>query len=479
MTSCFCQHQIKILNLEDNELINHQFLLIKGYVESFKCIKNSAVSLQELNIANDKILTTGISQTNGQFKFLVDLGLNDSAFFFKFTYCLTSVTRSIQYQSLRGEFKISPFLVLAQDESTNEQTELNQSIVDLNLLLVQSVYADKVREAVQVRCTFELLEKCKIFRSQLSKQEIWNCTENDLWQSIAREFINSEWGKDKRSKFIAFINCTKYEGFEVEKSGNFSYANIRKHIKGYAALGGGGLALFGTIYFYCWPHYFHEVLNCFQNQQPVDLCKQPDDSNYRKTWAGVYASTLGALSHELGHIFDLGHTQNGVMGTGFDFINRVFTLNTTTEHLPQRIVAHEEKKEIPATRFTKFKKPANGFLDNYRQQKENDSFFFTNNCAIILTHNPWLKKDIQRDFLNSEFQVDYNVHTNTVQVQPAGPVLKCIEIRCSANSLVKEWYEFKNSATLTFTFPRLLNDLSGSHYIFVMSDKGHVKRLQF
>uniref|UniRef100_A0A1A9W8M0 Glycolipid transfer protein domain-containing protein n=1 Tax=Glossina brevipalpis TaxID=37001 RepID=A0A1A9W8M0_9MUSC len=126
------------------------------------------------------------------------------------------------------------------------------------------------------------------------------------------------------------------------------------------------------------------------------------------------------------------------MGTGFDFINRVFTLNTTTEHLPQRIVAHEEKREIPATRFTKFKKPANGFLDNYRQQKENDSFFFTNNCAIILTHNPWLKKDIQRDFLNSEFQVDYNVHTNTVQVQPAGPVLKCIEIRCSANSLVKE-----------------------------------------
>uniref|UniRef100_A0A1A9WVA9 Uncharacterized protein n=1 Tax=Glossina brevipalpis TaxID=37001 RepID=A0A1A9WVA9_9MUSC len=124
-------------------------------------------------------------------------------------------------------------------------------------------------------------------------------------------------------------------------------------------------------------------------------------SDYSKTWTGVYASTLGALSHELRHRFDLSHAQNGVMGTGFDFINRVFTLNTTTEHLSQRIVAHEEKKEIHATHFTKFKKPTKCFLDNYRQPKENDSFYFTNNYAIILIHNSSLKNDIQRDFLNS------------------------------------------------------------------------------
>ncbi|KAL9873723.1 uncharacterized protein ACN427_010046 [Glossina fuscipes fuscipes] len=477
MASFFCRHQINILSLKENEIVNHQILLIKGYVESYECLINSVVNLQVLNIANDKILTTGISQTNGQFKFLVDLGLNDSAFFFKFTYCSTSVTKSIQYQPLRSEFKVLPFLVLAQDESVDEQTEVNQSIVDLNLLLVQSVYADKLREAVKARYTFELLEQCKIFHSELSKEEIWNSNENELWQFIAQELLNSEWGKNKCIKFIAFINCSKYEGLEVEKSGNFSYANIKKHTRGHAALGGGGLALFGSVYFYCWPRYFHEVLKCFQNQQPVNLCKEPDESNYRKTWAGVYASTLGALCHELGHIFDLGHTQNGIMGTGFDFINRVFTLNTATEHLPERIVVREEQKELPTTRLTRFKKPANGFLDNYRQQKKNDSFYFTINCAIILAHHPWLRQDIQSDFLNSEFQVNYYAHTNTIKVQSAGPVLKCVEIRCRANSLVKEWYEFKDSATLTFTFPRLLNGFRATHYIFVMSDKGHAKRI--
>lgn len=477
MASFFCRHQINILNLKEDEIVNHQILLIKGYVESYQCLINSVINLRVVNIANDKILTTGISQTNGQFKFLVDLGLNDCAFSFKFTYCSTSVTKSIHYHPIRSEFKVLPFLVLAQDESVDEQTELKQSIVDLNLLLVQCVYADKLREAVEARYTFELLEQCKIFHSQLSREEIWNSNENDLWQSIAQELLNSEWGKNKCIKFIAFINCSKYEGLDVEKSGNFSYANIKKHTRGHAALGGGGLALFGSVYFYCWPRYFHQVLKCFQNQQPVNLCKQPDESNYRRTWAGVYASTLGALCHELGHIFDLGHTQNGIMGTGFDFINRVFTLNTATEHLPERIVVREEQKEVPTTRLTRLKKPANGFLDNYRQQKENGSFYFTASCAIILAHHPWLRKDIQRDFLNSEFQVNYYAHTNTVKAQSTGPVLKCIEIRCRANSLVKEWYEFKDSATLTFTFPQLLNGLRGTHYIFVMSDKGHAKRI--
>ena len=49
-----------------------------------------------------------------------------------------------------------------------------------------------------------------------------------------------------------------------------------------------------------------------------------DDSNYRGTHGGCLATTLGSVLHELGHTFDLGHTRDGIMGRGFDYVDRVF-----------------------------------------------------------------------------------------------------------------------------------------------------------
>lgn len=47
---------------------------------------------------------------------------------------------------------------------------------------------------------------------------------------------------------------------------------------------------------------------------------------YRGTYGGCFATTLGAVCHELGHTFDLGHTPDGIMGRGFDNVNLVFTV---------------------------------------------------------------------------------------------------------------------------------------------------------
>ena len=38
-----------------------------------------------------------------------------------------------------------------------------------------------------------------------------------------------------------------------------------------------------------------------------------DDSGYRGHIGGCVATTLGSVLHELGHAFDLGHTQHGIM----------------------------------------------------------------------------------------------------------------------------------------------------------------------
>ena len=36
--------------------------------------------------------------------------------------------------------------------------------------------------------------------------------------------------------------------------------------------------------------------------------------------------TLGSVLHELGHCFDLGHTEEGIMARGFDDLDLFFTL---------------------------------------------------------------------------------------------------------------------------------------------------------
>ena len=51
-----------------------------------------------------------------------------------------------------------------------------------------------------------------------------------------------------------------------------------------------------------------------------------DDSAYRGTYGGSFATTLGALIHELGHTLDLGHTETGIMARGFDDMDRFFAL---------------------------------------------------------------------------------------------------------------------------------------------------------
>jgi hypothetical protein len=50
----------------------------------------------------------------------------------------------------------------------------------------------------------------------------------------------------------------------------------------------------------------------------------------RETSGGCFATTLGGLIHELGHMLDLGHTENGMMSRGCDDLDKFFTFATST-----------------------------------------------------------------------------------------------------------------------------------------------------
>ncbi|KAJ6634904.1 putative zinc metalloproteinase, partial [Pseudolycoriella hygida] len=235
----------------------------------------------------------------------------------------------------------------------------------LGMKLIQNLYCDKLMEQGFGRKTFQLNGECVPFYSQLPVDDAKTMDENSLWNYFAREVIATEVNALENKKFVAFIGCTEYRGIV---DGNYSHENLKLKTVANAALGGGDFALFGTGCLYAWPKSVSETMKCFESTDPVDLEHFLDDSNSRRTFGGCFATTLGSVCHEVGHIFDLGHSRNGIMGSGFDFVDRVFTVCNRTQDLPHRS-SEPVKEQLPTDpRLTKLKS-TNKFLNLFHSQK--------------------------------------------------------------------------------------------------------------
>lgn len=509
MISDDCVHKIKLDNLENGEIVKHSLLLIKGHIRQQRQTKNCREQQILLQVREDNSVQAAtwelqirskISRT-GQFKLLCDLGRHELEsdntkipLKLNFSYCNIVHQCEILYESTaysKNNYRLqSLYITCCNQKPTAEQLNENCEKINLNLRLVQSVYAEQLRSAGYGRRTYTLNSDCKLFESRLTCEEVWKQSEENLWQNFAKEILNSStWGGEDKLKFVAFIGCTKYDGAVVAATGDFSYSNIRKHLKGHAALGGGGLALFGAAYLYAWPQSFDEIKACFGSNKLVDLTQLPDDSNYRRTYGGVYATTLGAVVHEIGHTFDLGHTKDGVMGNGFDYINRVFTIDNLTEHLPERViqltVSDLSSQVAVRPRFTQLKRTTNTFLEKYHEQKSNDSFYFTRNCAITLAYNKWFGNSNAHDVEKNTDDpiITYDTVNSCVISEGHNNPLCLIEVRSVDNSLVKYWYEPQSnhdcSNIFKFYLPKeALKALGENHYLFVLTRSGVTKRLR-
>lgn len=84
----------------------------------------------------------------------------------------------------------------------------------------------------------------------------------------------------------------------------------------------------------------------------------------RGTLGACFSTTLGAVLHELCHTFDLGHTEDGVMGRGFNNIQNVF--------LPSSL-------EITQTNSRTFVG-----LNSAVRKLKGDDIYWTRSCATLL-----------------------------------------------------------------------------------------------
>ncbi|ELT86967.1 hypothetical protein CAPTEDRAFT_95709 [Capitella teleta] len=148
----------------------------------------------------------------------------------------------------------------------------------------------------------------------------------DLWLHFAKELVSSKPPKDREvCKWFAFMAFTRYQPPKnyVPKS----HSEILSNTKGHTALGGGGLALYGSGNMHTWAASLEEFVPRFTDNRKIDRKVLMDDSAYREFHWANYSTSLGASLHELGHTLDLAHTPTGVMARGFDDLYRVFLVH--------------------------------------------------------------------------------------------------------------------------------------------------------
>lgn len=219
-----------------------------------------------------------------KFKFLIELLPGDNILKFR-TFC-SNRSIKVTYKEYFGQTSILPLYVICAEhdgrfQSSEDETNTPESAcarITTGCKVLQSVVAEKLNELDLGRKTFQL-SQCEIFRSKLHYESARKMKQQDLWEYLAREILKSE-VSDENKKYLAFLSCTKYNGGQYKENMK-SYEELIRLTEGYVALGGGGLAIFGTACLYTWPENFNEILDRFQSNKAVNRNQFLDDSCYR------------------------------------------------------------------------------------------------------------------------------------------------------------------------------------------------------
>lgn len=107
-------------------------------------------------------------------------------------------------------------------------------------------------------------------QSALNVDQARQMSQRELWEVIGRELMSGPLASKDR-KYLAFLSCTRYQGSPHSRTHKDTLARTQGH----AALGGGGLALFGSACLHTWPTSMAQV-NIF-----LDLCLKKESYHYK------------------------------------------------------------------------------------------------------------------------------------------------------------------------------------------------------
>lgn len=466
--------EISIENYKNNDQVFHSIVLIKGHVTNVVLTHSEISVILPTNTEQKFILSK-----KGHFKVVLELELGVNTI--KLCYNETQLSHELTLNyidSSKALRKVQPVYLLCSDSVVHpNQISSDCTKLLLGCKLAQCLYAEKLFEGTGTRKTFALASSCKPFTLDVTESEAHQLSDQALWELVGRNLIESSiW--DVNVKFIAFTCFTKYLGVSVEK---YSYAQIKAQTLSNPALSSGGLALLGTGCLYTWPRDVSQVIECFLDKTRVDITKELDDSNYRCTYGGCFSTTIGSVCHELGHIFDLGHTSDGIMGKDIDYVGRVFVTELLTENLPDRIVGttRPEKAQFDKkSRFTKVNRQPGQYLIKYHEQKDDDLSFFAQNNLIALAFHKWFVggSDKNGDIFeaqsltkNNKCRIMYDSDQKTV----CGDVqLVLVELRKCADEMLVQFWSFTEEDVYQYKLP--LEAETNETVLFVMDVEGNI-----
>ncbi|GJQ84927.1 hypothetical protein Trydic_g15405, partial [Trypoxylus dichotomus] len=248
-----------------------------------------------------------------------------------------------------------------------------------------------------------------------------------LWGYLGREIMNSRIGSNNK-KYLGFLSCTKYNG---ESKLIETYEDMIKVTEGHIALGGGGLALFGSACLHTWPENVEEAVRRFEDNTRVDKQKFMDDSCYRGTYGTCFTTTLGSVLHELCHTFDLGHTQDGIMDRGFDNVHKFFIVTNSNVSGDEESVALKSKclAVNSLVNSNSIIRNPNRVQNSRPRKKSEDDTHFTRSCSVILSYHKFFNDYANR---SNGYILKFDRATNFVKSTLG---IRVIEIRKGMNEM--------------------------------------------
>uniref|UniRef100_A0A182MJ47 Uncharacterized protein n=1 Tax=Anopheles culicifacies TaxID=139723 RepID=A0A182MJ47_9DIPT len=462
---CDFEHNVQISNVKQGESFQYSIVLLKGQLTNPCCngklrigANNRPVPISYAVEKKDEGNVLGKQEECEKFRVLLRLIAGENVY--EVQYCKVKTCINLTYTASDTSFTVVPLYIICNGHSGRYQSfehdcdndsEHACRKITLAIELLQCLYAEKLHEHGFGRKTFTLESSCVPFHSALEWERSTTMTEGELWQQFATELVQSKRYEMQRIKVVAFLSSTHFAGIT---DGDYSYENIRTKTTGHAALGGGGLALFGTGCLYTWPTSLEGVCDAFTSKQPVDCGKLLDDSNYRRTYGGCFATTLGSVCHEMGHTFDLGHTpDSSIMGDGFDALDNVF-VGTHGRHGangPKRII--DTKPHGLAGKLTQLKRPGD-VLRQRLDARQNDGVFFAPISALTLSYHRWFNR--AECFPSGSMHFDSITRTVTCS---DGSKIVLVELRSAENGMMHKCWTFPEEHTRasTFTLPKLAN----------------------
>jgi hypothetical protein len=176
--------------------------------------------------------------------------------------------------------------------------------------LLQAMISDRFAEAGLARRTFRLEPSVHVWQTSAPTAAWWAMSGNEMWSWI--------WGHMNElpscgdCKTVIILGMTHWDAASGQALAH-------------TALGGGGVALFGSGTLHTWASRLAEVPAHLADETDVTALGLFDDSGYRRSAWANYATGLGAVLHELGHALDLPHPIDhaSIMNRGFDHVNRL------------------------------------------------------------------------------------------------------------------------------------------------------------